>query len=81
MADTKKILNELNRLYFDSIDGAKNNVMQVIANAVANGSLKVERELLPKLLAFIATAIDDSKMQMFRGYEKTSRKIVESISK
>lgn len=81
MADIKKSLNELNRLYFDSIDGAKNNVMQTIANAVANGSLKVDRDLLPKLLAFIATSIDDSKMQMFRGYEKTSRKIVESLCK
>jgi hypothetical protein len=81
MVDTKKFTNELNRLYFSTVDGAKNNVMQVLSNAVAKGALKIDREVLPTLLAFIGSAIDDSKLQMHRGFDKNVRNFVEELNK
>jgi hypothetical protein len=80
MADIKKISNELNRLYFETIDNTKNNVVQVLANAVANGTLKIERDALPKLLAVITNTIDGNKIQMHKGYERNVKKLIDELT-
>jgi hypothetical protein len=77
--DLKGVTNSFNKLYFEVVDTLRNNVVQMLTTAVANGKLAIDRKDIPTVVNFLTNTINDSKLQLHRRFDQEAKRLVQSV--
>lgn len=72
-----KETSDLSKSAWDVVKHAKDTTQQNLTVAVANGVLKLDRALLPALLALISSSIDQGAIAALKEFEMQADRLLD----